>query len=131
MSHLTLTEAQYIALRNKRTSLRRPSGSAAVGAVKADKWPIVLRDQIVAAELPEPFREFTFHATRGWRLDLAWPDFKQAIEIDGQVHSIKDKRARDIEKHNALMMAGWVYLRFAPRQVETGEAIATVKEWLA
>ena len=86
-----------------------------------------LRYQIVAAGLPAPFREFTFDDTRDWRLDLAWPSHKLAVEIDGSVHRTKERFARDIEKHNALMFHGWRYLRVAPVNVETGTALDLVK----
>ena len=86
-----------------------------------------LRDQIIAAGLPEPFREFTFHPTRDWRLDLAWPDIKLAVEIDGQVHRTKERFASDIEKHNALTFHGWRYLRVAPVNVAAGSALELVK----
>lgn len=86
-----------------------------------------LRDQIIAAGLPEPFREFTFHPERDWRLDLAWPAIKLAVEIDGQVHRTKERFARDMEKQNALVFHGWRCLRVAPVNVETGSALALVK----
>jgi len=70
-----------------------------------------------------------FHSTRGWRLDLAWPHIKFGVEVDGQVHRIKGRFLADIEKHNALMVAGWKWLRVTPRQVETGEALQAIKEW--
>lgn len=96
----------------------------------ADRWPLALRDQIVAAGLPEPLREPCFHPTRGWRSDLAWPDLKLAVEIEGGAHGARKQRERDIDKHNAYMLLGWRYLRVLPRWVETGQALAAVREML-
>ena len=110
------------------SSLPIPRPAKVQGQFPAGKSAeLSLRDQIVAAGLPEPFREFTFHPTRDWRLDLAWPTHKLAVEIDGQVHRTKERFARDVEKHNALIFAGWRYLRVAPVNVETGSALTLVK----
>jgi hypothetical protein len=136
MRTLRLTDEQWTALQNKH---RKPYGSAVPvrpePKAQADKWPLVLRDQIVAAGLPEPYREFTFHSTRGWRLDLAWvlpalppsEGGRFAVEVDGAVHRIKGRFQADIEKHNELTIAGWRWIRVTPRMVETGEALDLVK----
>lgn len=89
---------------------------------------LALRDSILEAGIPPPYREFTFHPTRDWRLDLAWPQFKLAIEIDGSVHRTKQRFASDIEKHNALMLAGWRYFRVTPADVKEGRAFLLVAE---
>ena len=78
--------------------------------------------------------EFKFDAGtggRGWRLDFSWPDLKLAVEVDGGVHRISGMQARDIEKHNALALAGWMTLRFSPEQCKSGEAVNTIKAALA
>lgn len=126
---LRLSEAEWDALNKRRRAALSAPTAAPREVAASDRWPLVLRDQIVDAGLPEPFREFTFHATRGWRLDLAWPHLKRAIEVDGAVHRIKGRHLADIEKHNALVMAGWQWLRFTPRQVETREAVTMAMEW--
>jgi hypothetical protein len=131
MNTLRLSEAEWTALNAKRKGTEKPQERTPAAVAQSDKAPLLLRDQIVAAGLPEPFREFTFHSTRGWRLDLGWPQLKRAVEIDGQVHRIKGRFLADIERHNAMVMAGWTYLRFTPRQVETGEALSKVQEWFA
>lgn len=121
MSMLRMSEEQFAAITKRRLPPEpsaKPEPTKAVG----DKWPIALRDRIVADGLPEPYREHVFHQTRGWRLDLAWPDKKLAVEVDGGVHRIKGRFLADIEKHNALVLAGWRHLRVTPRMVETGEA---------
>jgi hypothetical protein len=97
---------------------------------RTDRWPLVLRDQIEAAGLPVPFREHVFHASRNWRCDLAWPERLQAVEVDGAVHRIKGRFKGDIEKHNALTLAGYRWLRVTPQQVQSGEALELVRELL-
>jgi very-short-patch-repair endonuclease len=142
MTHLVMTAAQYRAHQERVKSVaRKPRNSEASLALEPlereakvaqpDRWPLVLRDQIVDAGLLEPYREFTWHAQRNWRLDLAWPGLRLACEVDGMVHRIKGRFLADIERHNAMMAAGWRWIRVTPRMVETGEALALVRELLA
>lgn len=135
MTHLTLTAEQFRAHQakvqgkpSKSPQERTPAAEAATA--KPDRWPLVLRDQIVAAGLPEPLREPCFHPTRGWRSDLAWPDQRIAVEIEGGAHGARKQRERDCEKHNAYMLLDWRYLRVLPRWVETGQALHLVREML-
>jgi hypothetical protein len=97
-----------------------------------DRWPLVLLDQIVAAGLPEPYREFTWHHQRNWRLDLAWPEMwpQRAVEVDGMVHRIKGRFLADVERHNAMMFAGWRWVRVTPAMVKDGSALELVRELL-
>lgn len=108
--------------RSKRATaaLRKPAERAGL------KAEVTLLDQIVASGLPAPYREFTFHPTRDWRLDLAWPDRKLAVEIDGQVHRTKERFARDMEKMNEAGIAGWMVIRVSPEQVRDGQALSIV-----
>jgi len=53
------------------------------------------------------------HPFGPWRIDLAFPDAKVAVEIDGWAwHVDQDRFANDRRKGNALVRAGWVVLRF-------------------
>ena len=88
-------------------------------------------------ELEPPNREFRFHETRRWRLDFAWPSARLGIEIEGGIwrkgggaHSHPSNIMRDIEKHNALMLAGWRFLRLTDKDIKDGSAILLVKEVL-
>ncbi len=94
-------------------------------------YAVMLRAQIELAGLPMPLREFTFHDTRNWRIDLAWPDRKLALEVDGEVHRIKGRFVADLEKHQALFLAGWRLLRVSTHQVKSGEALRVVEEAVA
>jgi len=94
-------------------------------------YAAVLLAQIVDAALPgQWFREFTFHESRNWRLDVACPHAKIGIECDGGVHRLKKRFLGDIEKHNALTFAGWHYLRCTPEQVRSGEALDLVRAFV-
>jgi very-short-patch-repair endonuclease len=45
-------------------------------------------------------------------VDLAYPDLKIAIELDGRIHLNSDVRERDLPRQNDLVLAGWIVLRF-------------------
>lgn len=112
--------------RSKRATaaLRKPAERAGL------KAEVTLLDQFVAAGLPAPYRDFTFHRLRDWRIDLAWPAVKVGIEVDGGVHRTKERFYRDMDKHNALMQEGWRYLRVTPDEVRSGEAAERLTEVL-
>jgi very-short-patch-repair endonuclease len=127
---LHLSEAEFKVLAGRRGKPVADPGSRRAPKEQSDGWSIVLRDQIVAAGLAEPWREHTFHSVRGWRLDLAWAELKFAVEVDGAVHRTKERYYADIEKHNALSAAGWRWLRVTPAMVRSGEALELVRGML-
>lgn len=62
--------------------------------------------------------------------DAAIPSARLLIEIDGGVHGIEDKRARDLERQNLGTFAGWRFLRFLPAQAESGEATLVIQRFI-
>lgn len=50
------------------------------------------------------------------RLDLAWPEWKVALEYDGRDHAVDDRRGRDVERIDALRALGWVVITVTARQ---------------
>lgn len=97
--------------------------------------------RLVAAEckqegLPTPIFEHRFHSIRKWRFDLAWPDRKVAMEIDGAVyangrHTRGSGYEKDCEKLNEALLAGWRVLRYSTGQVRNGHPIVDLKRALA
>jgi very-short-patch-repair endonuclease len=73
-----------------------------------------LRLTLVDAGLPAPVVQ---HRVGRYRLDLAYPDLKVAIEYDGDHHRDRDTFRRDIARLNALRAAGWTVLRFTADDV--------------
>lgn len=78
-------------------------------------------------DAPMPTPEYRFHPTRQWRIDFAWPALKLAVEIEGGVwtrgrHTRGAGVVADMEKYNALSLAGWRLLRFDGSAVRSGEA---------
>ncbi|OPY11347.1 MAG: hypothetical protein A4E67_00245 [Syntrophaceae bacterium PtaB.Bin038] len=89
-----------------------------------------------AMKIPLPVKEFRFAPPRRWRIDYAWPDHKLAVEIEGGAwiggrHVRGSGFMNDMAKYNELTLMGWSLLRFTPRQVRNGEAVATLLRWFA
>lgn len=85
--------------------------------------------QISALRLPRGVREFKGIEGRQFRCDLAWPNLKICVEVDGGDqsfgrHSRAGGMASDAEKQNLLTLAGWRCFRFTGSQVRSGAAIA-------
>jgi len=91
-----------------------------------EKMPKVkdLADDFVALwhKLGQPvdglMREYRFHAERKWRFDVAWPDAKVAVELEGALwvksrHRTGKGYQADIEKYSTATADGWRVLRFS------------------
>lgn len=79
-------------------------------------------------------KEYRFHPVRKWRIDFALVDKNIAIECEGGVY-IKGRHNRasgfikDVEKYNALTLAGWRLLRFTIKDFKQPLSIInTIKE---
>lgn len=107
------------------------------GAKKgAPDYESVLCRQIARAGLPMPVRQFRLDEKRRWRIDLAWPDRKIAVEVDGMAHRIRERFMRDIERQNELAFRGWKLYRVYTRWItsesrESDKGISIVKRALA
>jgi hypothetical protein len=85
---------------------------------ESDLETLVLR-LLSSAGLPAPVRQLEVTAGgRRFRLDLASPDLRLAIECDGFAHhGGRSAFEDDRERQNLLTLAGWTILRFTWRQV--------------
>jgi very-short-patch-repair endonuclease len=93
--------------------------------------------QLRATGLPDPVTEYAFAKAQGrrWRFDLAWPDLKVAVEVDGGGfvqgrHSRGMGIERDSEKFSTAAAHGWRVFRVTPRMVRDGAALALIEEGL-
>jgi very-short-patch-repair endonuclease len=103
-------------------------------------------ETLLAVQLEQagiPFeREYRFHPSRKWRADFwvlkPWSLMSLSdllIEIDGGSwvagrHTRGSGFEKDAEKLNAAAELGYRVLRFTPRMVESGEALAQIKRIL-
>ena len=104
-------------------------------------WSNVLLDQIRLAGLPEPRREYRFHANRQWRFDLCWKSQLVACEVEGGIwmktesgyskgHAHPDRFEKDCEKYNEAALYGWTLLRVTPDMIRDGRALAWLERAL-
>jgi hypothetical protein len=80
---------------------------------------------IVAAGLPEPIQQHWVRlGSRRCRIDLAYPDVKLAIEIDGwDTHRTRTAFDDDRARANDLVIGGWRLLRFTSRTANEAAVI--------
>ncbi|MDG4763609.1 DUF559 domain-containing protein [Solwaraspora sp. WMMD406] len=67
------------------------------------------------------------------RVDLAYPQWKIAIEYEGDHHRERAAFRRDVHRFNALRSAGWLALRFTADDVlrQHGQLVQTVRQAIA
>lgn len=81
----------------------------------------------------KPVLEYRFHETRLWRFDVAWPDYRVAVEIDGGIWS-RGRHTRgkgvlgDHEKYNHAASAGWLVFRCTPQNYLSQDLGALIRE---
>lgn len=87
--------------------------------------------QIKSFGLLAPETEFKFHPKRRWRFDMAYPDIKLAIEIEGGIwingrHSRGKGFENDCIKYQEAMLLGWDIYRTTYGMITSGMAIDTI-----
>ena len=85
---------------------------------------------IVDAGLPEPEPQVEVELPNGRHayLDLAYPDLRIGIELDGRDHERVDALFHDRWRQNGVLSAEWILLRFTWRDVryDTARMIETI-----
>ncbi|WP_431942732.1 hypothetical protein [Micromonospora marina] len=88
-----------------------------------------LRVRLVLAGLPRAVAQYPVRVPTGLILhpDLAWPEFRVAVEYDGQWHSDADRMHLDRRRLNQFVAAGWLVLHVTGRRLRK-EFPALVRE---
>ncbi|WP_433313840.1 endonuclease domain-containing protein [Micromonospora sp. CA-269861] len=88
-----------------------------------------LRVRLVLAGLPRPAVQHPVRLPSGVVLhpDLAWPQYRVAVEYDGKWHSDPEQLHRDRRRLNQLVAAGWLVLHVTSRRLH-GEFPAVLRE---
>ena len=75
---------------------------------------VIVMRAVRSSKLPPPTRQLKLVLDgRNVRLDLAWPDERVFVEADGfGFHSDRVQFRRDRERQNALVLGGWLPLRY-------------------
>lgn len=83
---------------------------------------------LVSADLPRPVAQLpVLVGDRRYRLDLAFPDLRIAIELDGwEAHGSRRAFDRDRARGNDLELAGWTLLRFTSSSTQA-DVVRTVQ----
>jgi hypothetical protein len=102
---------------------------------EADAEAVRIVRHFSAAGLPAPTREHRFEPSRKWRLDLAWPAHRLALEVEGGVwmagrHTRGSGYLRDVAKYNRLAVLGWRLLRCTPETLYEAETLELVRSAL-
>ncbi|WP_244200345.1 DUF559 domain-containing protein [Micromonospora arborensis] len=79
-----------------------------------------LRVRLVLGGLPRPVAQHPIQLADGLVLhpDLAWPEFRVAVEYDGRWHSDPEQLHRDRRRLNLLVGAGWLVLHVTSRRLQ-------------
>src|SRR5271154_3249002 len=108
--------------------------------IRNQRWLIrsdladLLAQHVRAVHLPPCEREYRAIPDRKFRTDLAWPDRKLWVEVDGGEfmdgrHSRGLGMIADCEKHARLTLLGWTGFRFVGTQVRNGFALWCLEQW--
>ena len=122
MTALRLTQEQF-------SRLLRPATSTHAAPKLATKQDDLVY-QIGLFYGGEIVRELRFHPTVRWRFDIALPELKIAIEIEGGIfskggggrHNRGSGMRKDMRKYNEAAIYGWSVIRVLPEWVKSGEA---------
>ena len=92
-----------------------------------DRFPLMCK----AAGLGVPVKEYEFHPVRKWRVDYYFPRLGLAVEVEGGVwqqgrHTRGSGFVKDMQKYNALAVAGIHLMRFQPKQMQSEAIVAIV-----
>ncbi|MCX5067979.1 endonuclease domain-containing protein [Micromonospora lupini] len=79
-----------------------------------------LRVRLVLGGLPRPVAQHPIRLSGGLVLhpDLAWPEFRVAVEYDGRWHADPEQLHRDRRRLNLLVGAGWLVLHVTSRRLK-------------
>ena len=97
-----------------------------------DELERALLFQIKAAGLPVPQREFKAIPNRRFRWDMAWPECRILVEVQGAIwvkggHSTGKGITRDCEKLNLANNAGYHCYAFTAEMIKDGSALETLR----
>ena len=137
--HLDEGFAQTLLKHQKAVELkcRRNGNSKPVCEKQESPLELEFLQQVRDAGLPEPIRQYKALEQRRFLWDFAWPDepYRLLIEVNGQTfrkggHSTGRGIARDYEKLDLGILAGWHCLIFDAKMIHNGKALAYTRQAL-
>ena len=114
----------------KKLRAKKPL-AARIRAAKADAIRAKFKKACAARGFAQPICEFTFHPTRLWRFDYAWPECWVALEVEGGIfsggrHTRGAGFLKDMEKYNEATRLGWRVLRCTPSTLLSDTTLSLV-----
>lgn len=91
----------------------------------------MLEARMAAANITGYQTEYRSLPNRKYRLDFAWPEKKLGVEVQGQVHRIKQRFDDDIDKRALHILAGWRIIEVHRRAIQDGSAVEWIKALLS
>jgi hypothetical protein len=109
VAELAAVRAAAAALPRCRGSAQARRVAAAADGLAESPQETRLRLLLARSGLPLPVAQFVVRRGSRFvaRVDLAWPDRRLAVEYDGAWHGEPEQFARDRERLNRLLAAGW------------------------
>ena len=94
--------------------------------------PEIIKAYFKEIGLPEPVFEFVYIPNRKFRLDIAFPEWRVGLEVQGGLfikaaHSTGAGIRRDMEKRNLGILEGWSVLECEPENVCMAETAWMIK----
>jgi hypothetical protein len=87
----------------------------------------LIRQLRLETDLPAFTDEYNFSSVKGWRFDLAYPDYKVAVECEGEGrHKRWGGFLEDMNKYFHAQLDGWLLIRVASEIINDGVAV----EWI-
>jgi very-short-patch-repair endonuclease len=68
---------------------------------------------------------------RKWANDLAWPDLRVSVEIEGRGSHQRGRYLTDMEKYNRAAVMGWMLIRVTYDMIADGSALRLLEEAFA
>jgi len=116
------------------TTINTDAGATAAREGCAVKYNPTIVSAYYRQELSlSPEFEVRFHPDRKWRFDLAWPEFRIAIEVQGGLfvrggHNRGAQIIRDQEKMRAALELGWLVTYCIPQDLCTSTMVQHVRK---
>ena len=118
-----MTPSEVIALGGREVGTKKPAVKGRRSNLESD-----LEAQLRLIGLHDFETDYRFHSVREWKLDIAWPDLRFAIEVDGTIksgqggHQTTEGMTEDYQKQCEAMFWGWQIMRCTGPMVKSGEA---------
>jgi len=118
-----MTPSEVIALGGKEVGTKKKVVKGRRSKLESD-----LESQLILIGLNDFVTDYRFHSVREWKLDIAWPELRFAIEVDGTIkngqgaHQAVEGMTNDYQKEIEAMIWGWQIMRCTAPMVKSGEA---------